>query len=359
MERYTPIERAAIVKMFIKNNSSIVQTQREFRRKYGRRAAPDAKTIRRLAARFEEYGTLADVRHRGRSRTSRSVENVDAVRRSVEQHPETSTRRRATQIGISRWSLRQILHKDLHMFPYKIQVVQQLLPRDHQQRREYAQAILNLNEQIANFDEKIIMSDETHFDLNGVINKQNTRFWGTDNPQNIHERPLHPERVTVWCGITAERVIGPYFFEDAAGNTITVNGQRYREMLEDFFKVGMEEQGPQNMWFQQDGATAHTARETIQILRRMFPGRLISRSGDVLWPARSPDLTAPDFFLWGFLKSKVYVNSPQTLEQLKENIRQEIANITPEILKNVMQNAIKRAQMCINENGRHLLDIIF
>ncbi|MBZ5797343.1 hypothetical protein K8353_45735, partial [Burkholderia contaminans] len=105
---------------------------------------------------------------------------------------------------------------------------------------------------------------------------------------------------------------------------------------------------------QQDGGTAHTARATTDILKEAFPGRLISRFGDLHWPARSPDLTVPDFFLWGFLESRGYVNKPQTLEALKENIRQECENLSPEVLARVMENAIKRARMVINSGGGHL-----
>jgi hypothetical protein len=45
-----------------------------------------------------------------------------------------------------------------------------------------------------------------------------------------------------------------------------------------------------NVWFQQDGAMAHTARESMTFLSGMFPGRLVSRFGDIPWAARSPDL---------------------------------------------------------------------
>ena len=85
-------------------------------------------------------------------------------------------------------------------------------------------------------------------------------------------------------------------------------------------------------WFQQDGAPLHTSRITIDFLKKFFPGRLMSKSGDLDWPPRSPDLTPPDFFLWGYLKSKVYVNKPRTVEELKENIREEIAAIPAEML---------------------------
>lgn len=138
-----------------------------------------------------------------------------------------------------------------------------------------------------------------------------------------------------------------------------MDGARYRAMLTEFFLPELDELGLVDMWFQQDGATAHTARATTDILKAAFPGRLISRFGDLHWPARSPDLTVPDFFLWGFLKSRVYINKPETLEALKENIRHECENLSPETLAEVMENAIKRARMAINCDGAHLSDIIY
>ena len=68
----------------------------------------------------------------------------------------------------------------------------------------------------------------------------------------------------------------------------------------------------------------------MAILTEAFPGRLISRNGDISWPPRSPDLTPPDFFLWGYLKGKVYINKPNTLQELK-NIIAEINGITPDV----------------------------
>ena len=69
-----------------------------------------------------------------------------------------------------------------------------------------------------------------------------------------------------------------------------------------------------------------------------FPGHVISLRGDIGRPLRSPDLTICDFFLWGYLKSKVYEQRPVTLEALKEAIRQEVAAITPEMVLKVMDN---------------------
>jgi hypothetical protein len=51
-------------------------------------------------------------------------------------------------------------------------------------------------------------------------------------------------------------------------------------------------------WFQQDGETAHTARASMALLREVFPGRVLSNLGDINWPPRSPNLTAPEFSCW-------------------------------------------------------------
>ena len=53
----------------------------------------------------------------------------------------------------------------------------------------------------------------------------------------------------------------------------------------------------EDIWFQEDRATAHTALDAMVKLQQMFPARLGSQSGDVDWPQRSPDLSICDFFL--------------------------------------------------------------
>jgi len=112
------------------------------------------------------------------------------------------------------------------------------------------------------------------------------------------------------------------------------------------------------LWLQQDGAMAHTAVISIAAFCRLFPQRAISRFGDVSWPPGLPDLTAPDFFLWGYLKSKVYSTGPTDLHALKENIREEIAKHSEETLQAVMRSFLTRAHMCTEEGGGHLKDIV-
>ncbi|GFW50490.1 uncharacterized protein TNCV_2887931 [Trichonephila clavipes] len=113
-------------------------------------------------------------------------------------------------------------------------------------------------------------------------------------------------------------------------------------MITNFFIPELNNHDVQELWFQKDGATYHTARATIDLLKDTFGDRLISRFGPVNWPPRSCDLTPLDYFLWGYVKSLVYADKPQTLDHLEDNIRRVIADIRPQMLEKVIENWTSR-----------------
>ena len=187
------------------------------------------------------------------------------------------------------------------------------------------------------FRKKIIFSDEAHFHLCGFVNKQNCLVWAHKNPRQIVEKPLHPRKVNVWCAFSANGIIGPYFFENEAGNSVTVTRERYRAMITNFLWPELNGMDVEDVWFQQGGATCHSANATMALLNEKFPGRIISRNSEVNWSPRSCDLTPLDFFLWGYLKSKVYANKPTTVQQLKDEIRRHIGEIADELCRDVIK----------------------
>ena len=153
------------------------------------------------------------------------------------------------------------------------------------------------------FGKKKFFSDEAHLDLGRYVNKQNCYIWGTENPNAYIEKPTHPKRVTVWLGFWPRSIIGPFFFENEQGEVVTVNGDRYRAMLNEFLFTKIEEEEDiGNIWFQQDGATSHTAEATLDVLGTVFEDRIISRRADVVWPLRTCNLTPLDYYLWGAVK---------------------------------------------------------
>ncbi|GFS90252.1 DUF4817 domain-containing protein [Trichonephila clavipes] len=119
-------------------------------------------------------------------------------------------------------------------------------------------------------------------------------------------------------------------------------------MITNFFIPELNNHDVQKLWFQQDGATCHTARATIDLLKDTFGDRLISRFGPVNWPPRSCDLTPLD-----------YADKPQTLDHLKDNIRRVIADIRPQMLEKVIENWTSRLDYIQASRGSPMPEIIF
>ncbi|GFV94860.1 putative DD41D transposase [Trichonephila clavipes] len=167
-----------------------------------------------------------------------------------------------------------------------------------QARRRFVKWAQNKIAVVPDFHKRSLFSDEAQFWLNGYVNKQNCRIWSEANPQVA--------------------------------------------IITNFLIPELNNHDVQELWFQQDGATSHTARATIDLLKDMFGDRLISRFGPVNWPPRSCDLTPLDYFLWGYVKSLVYADKPQTLDHLEDNIRRVIADIRLQMLEKVIENWTSR-----------------
>ena len=148
--------------------------------------------------------------------------------------------------------------------------------------------------------EDVWFTDEAHFYLNGLVNKQNYRFWGSEKPEYTAERPLHSPKCTAWCAINVRGIIGPFWFQDSDEVAVTVTAERYRAVLVQFWAALGRKRNLQRdkQWFQQDGATAHTANQTLELLNSKFNDRIISR--------RTKNITFAWFKSTGFLLMGVH-----------------------------------------------------
>jgi len=109
-----------------------------------------------------------------------------------------------------------------------------------------------------------------------------------------------------------------------------------------------------NLWWCQDGAPAHRSLRARETLRHYFGDRIVGLGHDIEWPPRSPDLTPCDFFLWGFVKSKVYVTPPQSIDDLSNRIRAAIRDIPADMIRRSVRSMLSRAELCIRKNGFHI-----
>lgn len=342
--RYSIEERRKIAAwMEVFQSPRIVQER--FRAWTGR-DAPSRLTIGRIYEKFVRTGSVQDdcKGNSGRKRSVRTEENIINVQGAMVASPTKSTRRLARETKISRRSLIRILHYDLGMKPYHLQVVQQLTDADKQARVNAAHILLEMVHMEP--DILFMFSDEATFHISGRVNKHNCVIWATEHPKEVREHMRDSAKVNVWCAVSKYGVIGPFFF-----NEQTVRGENYVAMLSTFMEENVPVAIIQRGYFQQDGAPAHYSLMVRDYLNNTFGRRWIGRGGPLPWPARSPDLTPCDFWLWGMVKDRVYASKPHDMDDLKNRITQVIAGIPPLMAQKALKSTMDRLHMCIERDG--------
>lgn len=150
-------------------------------------------------------------------------------------------------------------------------------------------------------------------------------------------------------------MIGPYFFDEH------LTGQVYLNFLREELPILLENVNLSlrtSFFLQHDGAPPHYHADVRRYLDNWKGNNWIGRGGPIEWPARSPDLTPLDFFLWGHVEQEVYKNIPTTRDDMKVRITQSFSNISEETLQKVQWSFKRRLEMCVSERGglfEHLL----
>ena len=193
---WTTLGNIATLSYFV-NHGNVAECLRKLRTAFWRREALLAPYVRYLVKKVKETGILIDKPKREKPKTVRTSENIAAVAESVFEAPSTSIHRCYQQLNISDTTLRRILYKDLSMMLYKVQLVQELKPMDHQMRFRFAKwACDRLTEDAKDTilaKKKIIFSDEAHFDFHGYVNKQKFTYLGHRKPACIHWKTDAPK----------------------------------------------------------------------------------------------------------------------------------------------------------------------
>lgn len=306
-----------------------------------------AKQLKRSLANFRETASADKKRRGGRPRV-RTANVINTVRNAIEERPTSSIRRLSQEINLKKSTLHNVLKQDIGMHPYKVQMFQELLPPDYDKRIQYCQWFtenLNNNDVL----NKTFFSDEAWFHLNGYINAQNMRMWGTENPHYFREATMHPVKIGVWLAVSRRRIVGPIFFEE------TLNAENYRNIMLEPFLNQLHDDELQTGYFQQDSARPHIARVNLNYLQEFFDERLISQDR---FPPRSCDLTPLDYFVFPYLKNNIFRTPVHTIDDLKDNIQRQCNQINAGMLVNVFESMKRRINLCIQQNGQHFQHLL-
>lgn len=350
-----------LVQLYHENGRSYSAAQRKFSTENNikrKSDCPSIPTIRKIITKFQKSGMVV----KNFSRVKFSVNSIHknaistAFYNMKYQMINPSIRKLSIASGSSIGTVFNHLRNEMHLFPYKVSVGQPLSENHKVRRFVFAQRMLNKINKDATFLSHILWSDECSFSLGGWTNKQNMRIWASDKPTEVVEQSRLTEKVNVWIGMSSSMILGPFFFEHE-GSTATINSQRYLNMLaNDVLPILHASPSFNRIHFQQDGAPPHVSRIVKTFLLDNFgPHKVISRGFLNEWPAQSPDLSPLDFWLWTFLKEKVYPggNPPQTKDELKLRIVNATQSVTQVHLHASVENVKVRLQKCIEKDGAH------
>lgn len=270
-------------------------------------------------------------------------------------NPSVSTHEVASNTGAPQTSVWRELRRN-GLKCYKIHICQKLYPGDPERRLAYCNWLMNRNE-FPQFLSTVIWTDESTFTNCGMFNRNNEHIWSLNNPREFRAvRPQVRFSLNVWAGICGDQILGPHFFNG------TLNGETYLEFLRGAFEDYFDNLPLVNLnqyWFQHDGAPPHNTRAVCEYLNERFPDRWIGNNGPVRWPARSPDLTVLDTFLWGTLKNRVYGQQEfDNVEDLRRSIIEQCRSIRRRDIVRAVENLGRRTRLCIQEEGRNFEQLL-
>ncbi|GFV47429.1 uncharacterized protein TNCV_4830851 [Trichonephila clavipes] len=106
------------------------------------------------------------------------------------------------------------------------------------------------------------------------------------------------------------------------------------------------------------GALLHWHLAVCDWLNFTVPNQWISRKRPhgkacFVWPPRSPDLTPLDFYLWGFIKDRMYVPPLPYLSDLRRTIETAVTRITSDSFSKIWDELAYRLDVCCVTNGAH------
>lgn len=262
-------------------------------------------------------------------------------------YPHASIRMAQDNLNISRGSIQRILARN-KWHPYAQRKVHELRDGDRTRRTEFCEWLLVRIQEDPGILNKILWSDESKFTRQGIINRKQCHFWAGDNPHFYREAQFQYEfSFNVFAVIGFGRSFY-YIYNEK------LTAERYIAIIREVVADILNQLPNNDFWYQLDGAPAHSTYPVNREITALFEDRWIGPNGPWLWPARSPDLTPVDFFLWGHIKNIVYSTQINTREELEQRVRNTFRELDAEIIRKATTDEVKKRLLkCLEADGGH------
>ena len=319
-------------------------------------------SVKTICKRIAVTGSAAKRRvGSGRPRSVRNIANIAKVSDMIcsqEEQPGTSksVREIAAEIGISHTSVINIAKHDLGLFSFKRTPVQ-ALNADAKQKR-----VLRCNALLRHLSvakcKRIFFTDEKAFYINPPVNAQNERVWAAGkkravSPQRLLlQRSKFSQHVMVSAGIFYGGKGRLHFVPDKT----KINAAYYTTELLPLLLEDCDNLMQNDFVFQQDGAPAHTARQTQDWLATNCAD-FISKDQ---WPPNSPDLNPLDYCVWGLMMAlfQKHRPKPSNKAELKVVLQTIWDSLSQESIDKAALSFRKRLLACVRADGGHFEHVL-
>ena len=319
-------------------------------------------TLKRLCRQINENESIIERKKgSGRPKSVRTTENISKVHElicSQEDRPGTSksTREIARAVGISEGSVRNIAKSDIGLSSFKRTPVQVINEATRQKRLTRSKSLLR--RLTVQKSKRVFFTDEKIFYISPPVNSQNNRLWCAGRKRDVDPKRLLVERakfsahVMVSAGTSYAGKGRLHFVADKA----KINADYYVNSLLPQLIEDCEKLMPGSFIFQQDGAPAHTARQTQEWLALKCP-EMINKDE---WPPNSPDLNPLDYHVWGAMLHmyQKYTPKPTNKTELQAVLEKIWDDLPQQSVEKAIMSFRKRLQMCVKADGGHIEQLI-
>lgn len=308
----------------------------------------------KLLKKIDSTGSIERKQGSGRQRSVRTDDKIHAVEDLVlsqDNAPQThrSQREIARETRTKLTTVNRIIKEDLHLHCFKKHRAQELTEANKTARLSRSKQLLRLYpSHMVNF---IMFTDEKIFTVATPKNNQNDRVYGLKGTRRqdivperlLRTRSTYSQSLMVSVGVSMLGRTGIHFIEPR----VKINGDYYRNVLLTQ-KLLPDIEGLSDYFiFQQDGAPAHRARQTVELLQRCTPDFI----PPTLWPPNSPDLNPVDYKIWSVMQDKVYKTKVKNIDDLRQRIERAWDEFDQRIIDRAVLQWRGRLRACVRANG--------
>jgi transposase len=310
------------------------------------------KTIYNIQNNFKESGTLAHKPGAGRPKSVATQRLVNIVRSRVARNPVWTMRGMARELGMSEFTIRSVVKKNLKCKSFARNQKFLLTDRIKISRLDRCKKILNKMKKKTPI---ILFTDEKYFTVDPIINSRTSRYIAKgrakDAPDHVRsvQNSKHPAQIMMF-GLVASNGLkmDPVYLPIG----LRMGAKEYLELVLKSHVLPWIEANfddPENVVLMQDGAPCHTANLVQNWLRTH-----INFWPKDVWPPSSPDLNPLDFSIWATVQARVNVKMYPNTDALKASISKVWADLSGDDIRNVCARFRPRVEAVIAAEGGYI-----